>query len=295
MGATLAVWPVGAVGLRMVVAPLLSRVWGDAQDTVSRRPLRVLAIDRGGGYAMMRRLIRHLAMNMGVAALAFALQGCLQLSHCVSSTPDAEGKDYRIGVEIRFEESGDFNLCENDYTLAGVHIAGVGKLSRLEGVDGVSATFLGGRERVRGIDLAVLGETDQVQGIQCNVLGGFSGPTAGVRIAGGFNMGAGGNLGLQAALLANILVPFGRCGLVGAQVTPGINVCENLWGAQVACFNHSLQIRGAQIGLANVASEVGGVQVGLVNFSDRGAGLQIGLLNFTEDSAWPWPFLRILQ
>ena len=276
MGATLAVWLVGAVGLRMVVAPLLSRVWGDAQDTVSRRPLRVLAIACGGGYAMMRRLIRHLAMNMGVAALAFALQGCLQLSHCVSSTPDAGDKDYRIGVEIRFEESGDFNLCENDYTLAGVHIAGVGKLSRLEGVDGVSATFLGGRERVRGIDLAVLGETDQVQGIQCNVLGGFSGPTAGVRIAGGFNMGAGGNLGLQAALLANILVPFGRCGLVGAQVTPGINVCENLWGAQVACFNHSLRMRGLKLGLPTSLLRSGVCKWGLSISRTEGQGCKSG-------------------
>lgn len=84
-------------------------------------------------------------------------------------------------------------------------------------------------------------------------------------------------MGMQLALLGNLIVPHDFSCTVGAQC---------------AAVNVAYHFSGLQAGVWNYACSFSGVQLGIVNVVESDHGLQLGLLNFREDTWWPLPLIR---
>lgn len=237
-----------------------------------------------------------------VALAAISLAGCVRLAPVVEEggvqTAWGERWDRRVGLEAMLvgtqgKDADDEAI--SDYALTGFSLCGVCLETQTEMVDGVCMRFVSVPDTVvRGLDFSVVGGNRSVFGLQCVALVGFSGPTTGVSVAGLVNAGVGG-YGWRGALLANFLVDFSDCGLVGAETALVVNTCSGtLVGGQLACLNFAHELQGAQVGAYNSATRLNGVQFGLFNVAKEGSGVQVGLLNFDGQGSFPWPLIRIL-
>jgi hypothetical protein len=110
----------------------------------------------------------------------------------------------------------------------------------------------------------------------------------GAQVSLGFNLGAGGFRGVQAALLGNFTAQGRGLQLAGginnAQAVRGVqiglvNTAEDATGVQIGGGNRAERFLGARIGVVNSGEEEHGVTIGLLNDSRAIDGLEIGLLN----------------
>ena len=253
------------------------------------------------GLFMARCCVRGVLRAVFVLA-GISLVGCVRLAPIVEAggvqTHWGERWDWRVGLEVMAvgtkerSASGD---PVSDYALTGLSLCGVCLETQTSRVDGVCMRLVSvPTSVVRGLDFSVLGGNQTVFGLQCIALAGFSGPTSGVSVAGLVNSGVGG-YGWRGALLANFLVDFSECGLVGAETALVANTCSGtLVGGQLACLNFAQEVQGAQVGAYNSVARLNGVQFGLFNVAKEGSGVQVGLLNFDGQGSFPWPLIRIL-
>ncbi len=247
--------------------------------------------------SLVRGVLRVVFVLVGIS-----LAGCVRLAPVVEAggvqTGWGERWDRRIGLEsmaIDTREKAASGEPIPDYALTGLSLCGVCWETQTARVDGVCMRFVSVPNTVvRGLDFSVVGGNRTVLGLQCAALAGFSGPTSGVSVAGLINAGVGG-YGWRGALLANFLVDFSECGLVGAETALVANTCSGtLVGGQLACLNFAQEVQGAQVGAYNSVARLNGVQFGLFNVAKEGSGVQVGLLNFDGQGSFPWPLLRIL-
>ena len=250
----------------------------------------------------MNRYCARLVLRVLLVLVGISLAGCVRLAPVVEAggvqTGWGERWDRRIGLEamaIDTREKAASGEPIPDYALTGLSLCGVCLETQTARVDGVCMRLISvPTSVVRGFDVSVLGGNRAVFGLQCTALAGFSGPTTGVSVAGLVNAGVGG-YGWRGALLANFLVDFSECGLVGAETALVANTCSGtLVGGQLACLNFAQEVQGAQVGAYNSVARLNGVQFGLFNVAKEGSGVQVGLLNFEGLGAFHWPLIRIL-
>lgn len=253
------------------------------------------------GQFMNRSFVRFVLCAL-LALAGISLVGCVRLAPVVEAggvqTGWGERWDRRVGLEamaVGTKESSASGELIPDYALTGLSLCGVCLETQTARVDGVCMRFVSVPNTVvRGLDFSVVGGNRTVLGLQCAALAGFSGPTSGVSVAGLINAGVGG-YGWRGALLANFLVDFSECGLVGAETALVANTCSGLLvGGQLACLNFAHEVHGAQVGACNSVKTLKGVQFGLFNVAEEGSGVQVGFLNFDGQGSFPWPLLRIL-
>ena len=230
--------------------------------------------------SLVRGVLRVVFILVGIS-----LAGCVRLAPVVEvggvQTGWGERWDRRVGLEamaIDTKEKSASGEPISDYALTGLSLCGVCLETQTARVDGVCMRLVSEPTSVvRGFDVS-----------------GFSGPTTGVSVAGLVNAGVGG-YGWRGALLANFLVDFSECGLVGAETALVANTCSGtLVGGQLACLNFAHEVHGAQVGACNSVKTLKGVQFGLFNVAEEGSGVQVGLLNFDGQGSFPWPLLRML-
>lgn len=253
------------------------------------------------GAFMNRCLVRGI-LRIVFILVGISLAGCVRLAPVVEvggvQTGWGERWDRRVGLEamaIDTKEKSASGEPIPDYALTGLSLCGVCLETQTARVDGVCMRLVSvPTSVVRGLDVSVLGGNRAVFGLQCTALAGFSGPTTGVSVAGLVNADVGG-YGWRGALLANFLVDFSECGLVGAETALVVNTCSGtLVGGQLACLNFAREVQGTQVGAYNSVKRLNGVQFGLFNVAKEGSGVQVGLLNFDGQGSFPWPLIRIL-
>jgi hypothetical protein len=67
--------------------------------------------------------------------------------------------------------------------------------------------------------------------------------------------------------------------VTGDELAGGVNLADQISGAQLAPLNVAAASTGAQIGVVNVASEETGAQIGVANVAKRSRGFKLGVVN----------------
>lgn len=226
-----------------------------------------------GGRFVLRGLGRLLLLV--VALFAFCLcAGCLGM---VAERQEGEAW-WRYGVEANVLQFDGFPSHRGDYNLAGLELKGFDVSHEVGKLYGVGLYGLGGALESTGVTVAALSSTWRLRGAQVSFLGGLVySSLAGLQCAGGITCSGGGGMGMQLALLGNLIVPHDFSCTVGAQC---------------ATVNVAYHFSGLQAGVWNYACSFSGVQFGIVNVVESDHGLQLGLLDFREDTWWPLPLIR---